>query len=250
MSNKRALVTGGSNGFGAYLATRLAHEGWQVTATGRRSPSEVELVPGLEYLQADLADPEAVRTLAARVGQVPDLVVHSATAYTNRDTDDPDFDGVEGTFRVNTLAPYLISQDLLAAKDDARFCAFIVLNSDTIFGADDKSAVYAASKAALRVLTTGLAHTARSRNAAVSTLTLGPLADDKVNEVEAVAEKTNLSVAEVTRKYLRKSNPNLTIDEFISYEACYESVLYMERIGVHANGMVCKLDGGSTGSLV
>jgi hypothetical protein len=50
--------------------------------------------------------------------------------------------------------------------------------------------------------------------------------------------------------FLRKSNPDLVIDEFIDFESCYRSVVYLTELGAIANGMLCRLDGGSAGSLV
>ncbi|MFC5642409.1 SDR family oxidoreductase [Kitasatospora cinereorecta] len=248
---KRAFVTGTSHGLGARLATRLAEDGWQVTGLGRRPRSETALPPEVRYLQADLSDPKALDELPALIGETPDLIVHNAVSYPPRDVSALTLDELEGIFRVNSLVPYRLTLDLLAAKPPERFCSVVVVNSESIYHADFASGVYAASKAALRVLTTSLADHCRSRNAAVATLLLGPLADPgKVADLRAVAERRGVTEAEITRLFLRKSNPDLVIEQLIDFDACVRSVRYIADLGTTANGMMCKLDGGSSGSLV
>lgn len=249
MAREHALVTGASQGLGAYLAGRLSEEGWKVTGLGRRPESELAGTHSMTYLQADLSQPETLEMLPGRIGKTPDLIVHAAVAY-------PDHGGelslreLERVFRVNALAPYRLTLDLLAAQSQERFCSCIVVNSEVIYHADAQSGAYAASKAALRVLTAALADGCRSRNASVATLQLGPLTDlKKVQQLRAIAAKRGASEEEVTRLFLRRSNPNLVIDQFIDLESCFQSVGYIAGLGAMANGMVCRLDGGSSGSL-
>ncbi|WP_046729981.1 SDR family NAD(P)-dependent oxidoreductase [Streptomyces humi] len=251
MTGRRALVTGACKGLGRYLAASLAAEGWDVTGVGRCPEERVPAVPGVTYLQADLSRPQAATALSGRLDPALDLVVHCAVAYPPARPSGPVPRDLEEVFRVNAFAPYLLALDLLARKPADRFCSHVVVNSEAIYGADDHSAVYAASKAALRVLTAGLAAGCRSAGAAVATLLLGPLADRaKLAEAETVAARKGLPASDVVRLFLRRSNPNLVIDEFIDYASCLRSVRYLAELGPTANGMLCKLDGGSSGSLV
>lgn len=245
---KRAVVTGISHGLGAFIGARLAQEGWNVTGFGR---SELNPVPeGVEYFQADLSSPEVISGLPARIGPTPDLLVHCAVGYpeSGRPLNLVD---MEDVFRVNTLAPYQLTLDLLAAKPSDHFLSCVVVNSEAIYQADNQSGVYAASKAALRVLTTALASECRDSYASTATLLLGPLGSSgKTDGLRAVAAKRGLTEEEITRIFLRKSNPNLVINSLIDYAAVWKSVQYVESLGPIANGMLCKLDGGSSGSLI
>jgi NAD(P)-dependent dehydrogenase (short-subunit alcohol dehydrogenase family) len=250
MPHKHALVTGASQGLGAHIATRLAQEGWRVTGLGRRAAGRSD-AQGIDYLQADLSRQADLDGLLDRIVGAPDLVIHNAVAYPAQGADGPDPSGLEDVFAVNAFAPYRLTQRLLGQQPPDHFCGVIVINSESMFHADHKSGVYAASKAALRVLTTALAEGCRSRNASVSTLLLGPLADPgKVTELRAVAAKRGIDEAEITRVFLRKSNPDLVIDALIDFDACFRSVQYLAGLGRTANGAVCRLDGGSAGSLI
>lgn len=60
------LVTGANGFIGSRVIARLCAGGRAVTATGRRARDAGALPPGCEYVRADLSDPAAIETLAAR----------------------------------------------------------------------------------------------------------------------------------------------------------------------------------------
>lgn len=249
---KRAVIIGATRGLGAYLASRLAEYGWDVTATGRRPAQKVELAPGLAYVEADLSDPASLDLLLQQLHEMtPSLIVHNAVTYGDMGKSSPHLSDLEALFRVNTLIPYLVLLRYLSTVPKDRFCSCIVVNSDSIYHANKTSGVYAASKAALRILTAALADECRSGNASVSTMLLGPLADPrKVGDFRRIAEQRAVTEADIVRAFLRRSNPSFVIDELIDFESCFQTVQYIAGLGRVANGLLCKLDGGSSGSLV
>ncbi|WP_326782480.1 SDR family oxidoreductase [Streptomyces longwoodensis] len=250
---KRALVIGASRSLGIHLASTLAANGWKVVGTGRRPADEVPQADTFDYVRLDLSRADEVRRFMAETGAGGyDLIVHNAVTYGSvQGNPVPGLDELETMFRVNTLVPYQMLHRLLSAQPADRFCSCVVINSDAIYHANKNSAPYAATKAALRVLTTSLADTFRSTPASVATLVLGPLPDPKkLEDFEKVSQRHGLSVDDVTRTYLRKSNPSYVIDRLIDFESCYRSVEYLAGLGPSANGMVCRLDGGSAGSLI
>lgn len=249
---KRAMVIGASQSLGAHLATRLVEQGWMVTGTGRRPFKDVEITQNIEYVQADLSDVDSLNLLSGRLKEVmPDLIVYNAAAYSDWSESIPTLGELEMVFRVNAFMPYRLLLEYLSTASQDRFCSCVMINSDSIYHAHPRSGVYAASKAALRVFTSVLAEVCHSRNASISTLLLGPLADPKkVGELHSIAQRRGLSDEEVIHMYLRKSNPSFVIDSLIDFESCIQSILYIASLGRIANGMLCKLDGGSSGSLV
>jgi retinol dehydrogenase 12 len=123
MSGKVCLVTGATAGIGKITAVALAAQGAQVVIVGRnlqkanntiqliRSATGNEAVP---YFLADFADLQQVRDLVAgfkaRFGRL-DVLVNNAGAYFNMRHETPY--GVEMTFLVNHLAPFLLTNLLL-----------------------------------------------------------------------------------------------------------------------------------------
>lgn len=249
---RRATVVGASQGWGAHLATRLAEEGWDVTAIGRRATPDLDGPERVRYVRADVSTPDGIDTVATELREhEPSLIVYNAVSYGPRDGTLPSLDELEATFRVNALVPYHLLVDHLSKRSQEELCTCVLVNSDSIYHANRYSGIYASSKAALRVLTAALASACQSRNASVATLLLGPLADAaNIDKLREIADRTGADLDEVTRRFLVRSNQSYVIEDFLAYESCVRSVLYIAGLGRDANGMLCKLDGGSSGSLV
>lgn len=247
---RRAFVTGVSRGLGAHLARHLAADGWEVAGVSRSGPRDEE---PFRHVAHDLARSDGVEDLVhIAVGEqgCPDLVVLNAVTYPDADAADPVAEA-ERVMRVNALVPYLFGQALLRTIDATRPTTVVVLNSESMFHADATSGVYPASKAALRVLTTSLAAQARESASCVATLLLGPLAnEEKVRDLRKVATSRNVTEEDITRTFLRRSNPDLVIDRLIDFDVCARTVQHLAGLGHVGNGTVCRIDGGSAGSLV
>ncbi|MGW7005505.1 SDR family NAD(P)-dependent oxidoreductase [Streptomyces sp. NPDC054933] len=123
---KTAVVTAGTGGIGLETALGLAAAGFAVTVVGRdaeRGARAVERInatdpahPG-RFLSANLASLEQVRALADRIatdhatsGEPLTVLVNNVGAmFAKRQ----DLDGVEASFVVNHLSPYLLTELLL-----------------------------------------------------------------------------------------------------------------------------------------
>lgn len=121
----RVLLTGGTSGIGKAAAQQLAAEGATVGVVGRnRERGEaIERSDGpgsITFFQADLAEQAAVRSLASTVRSEfdgLDVLAHNAGVSQGTRTETPD--GIEYTFAVNHLAPYLLTHELLALVREA-----------------------------------------------------------------------------------------------------------------------------------
>src|SRR5258708_37227891 len=80
LTNKTILITGGATGIGFALAKVLAKQNNKVIITGRRLDKlkeAHELVPALQYYQADVSDPASIDSLFSQLkdqGLVLDVV--------------------------------------------------------------------------------------------------------------------------------------------------------------------------------
>jgi retinol dehydrogenase-14 len=134
MSGKVCLVTGATSGIGLVTASALAGMGAEVVITGRRQPRLKEALQLIQEqhpqavvhsLQVDFADLSQVERLAAEFkdrSERLDVLVNNAGAYFNQ-RHATSYDGVERTFVVNHLAPYLLTcclLDRLCASTPAR----------------------------------------------------------------------------------------------------------------------------------
>jgi len=123
-----ALVTGSTSGIGRAAALALGRLGADVVVHGRDTAAGESVVEELTrtgvaatFCEADFTSVEAVRDLAATVRSETDsldILVNNAGGLF-RDSTVTEL-GVETTFHVNHLSPYLLTTELLDHLDDAR----------------------------------------------------------------------------------------------------------------------------------
>jgi retinol dehydrogenase 14 len=122
MAGKTVLITGASSGIGRATAVGLAAMGARLAITGRDhercedSASDVRAAggEGLEVFVEDLSSQAGVRRLASEaIRRLPriDVLVNNIGGYW--DTRHMTADGLEHTFAVNHLAPFLLTNLLL-----------------------------------------------------------------------------------------------------------------------------------------
>ncbi|QDL93222.1 SDR family oxidoreductase [Paroceanicella profunda] len=179
---RAAIVTGSSRGIGAATARRLARDGYAVTVNCLSSTDlAAQVVAGIEaeggraiWLQADVADPDAVRALFAANEEAfggVDVVVGNAGIMNVgpfADMTDAAFDrmiatNVKGGF--NTLR-----EAARHVRDGGRI---ITLSSGIVRQTPPAAAAYAGTKAELQIYARGLAKELAGRNITVNAVAPG-----------------------------------------------------------------------------
>lgn len=123
MKGRTVLVTGSTDGIGKATAMELASRGAKVLMHGRNSEKgravleEIRRRTGndnLEFFKADFSSQREVQRLAAEVKESQDrlhvLINNAGTFSSQRRLTE---DGLEMTFAVNHLAPFLLTHELL-----------------------------------------------------------------------------------------------------------------------------------------
>lgn len=161
-----AVITGASGGIGEAISIALAREGVKLLLAGR-STEKLEIVaerardlsPGVETFAGDLADDEVIRALADRAQKAfggASILIHSIGLFLAGPIETSSVDELDRQYRVNTRAPYLLTQALLPSLI-TREGQIVFINSSAGFHpAKAGWAAYSASKHALRALADGL----------------------------------------------------------------------------------------------
>lgn len=123
MTRRTIVITGASDGIGAAAARRLSREGANVVVVGR-SQSKTTAVAneiGADYFVADFADLAQVRALADKIkSEYPRIDVLANNAGGMCKQPETTVDGLEKTYQVNYLAPFLLTTHLLDVLVDSR----------------------------------------------------------------------------------------------------------------------------------
>ena len=190
---KVALVTGGSRGIGAAVATRLAREGADVAFTFLRNKERADDVveaitrTGRRALaiQADSANEDAVtgavdRTVAHLGGL--NILVSSAAAYTTGEFAELDSAVVTETLAVNLRAPFAAAQAATRhmRAGDRIICIGSMVADRTAFPG---YVLYAMSKSALTGFTRALGRELGPRAITVNLVNPGPT-DTELNPAD------------------------------------------------------------------
>ena len=198
MQNKICMVTGATSGMGKATATALAQMGATVILVARNQSKgeavrdEIRKQSGnmdVEVMLADLSSQQSVRKLAEKFRQnyqhLHVLINNAGGIFFTRETT---VDGVEMTFAVNHLAPFLLTNlllDVLKASTPARIIN-ISSNVESIgnINFDDLQhekryvsiIAYAQAKLAMMLFTYELARRLEETGITVNAVTPGPVA--------------------------------------------------------------------------
>jgi len=159
---KRALVTGGTQGVGAAIVSRLAAAGAKVATTARSDPSGTD--PSDLFIRADVTSPDGVRAIAGaileRYGGL-DILVHnvggsSAPAGGFSALTDEEW---QRELDLNLLAAVRLDRALLPEMLKRRAGVIVHVTSiQRVLPLHDATLAYAAAKAALSTYSKGLAN--------------------------------------------------------------------------------------------
>ncbi len=145
-----ALVTGASSGIGREVAAQLHAKGYTVYGTSRHPDALADRkVPGVRYLELDLADDESIVACAAAAGPV-DLLVNNAGESMLGPIEDVPVSAVERLFRVNVVGQIALTKAVLPGMRERGGGTIVMVGSMLGSLPIPFRSTYAAAKAALR----------------------------------------------------------------------------------------------------
>jgi len=163
VQGKRALVTGGSRGIGAEIATVLADTGADVGIVGRdaaglEATRQAVIKKGRRCvaIQADLGTVEGPRTAGTQAleffGTLDILVNNAGVFYSERilETTVDHWDEIQAT---NLRAPFLLAQAVVPGMIKQRSGKIINVSSVASVSGCEGHAAYSASKGGMNILT-------------------------------------------------------------------------------------------------
>lgn len=148
MSDKYALVTGGSSGIGAAICKSLLDDGYEVVSLSRRNSDKPP--KGLHQVQVDLADPAATREAAREVASRFPIttVVHNAGAIREKPLEEVTLEDLQALTNLHLAAALSLVQAQLPLMKQRRFGRIVLMSTRAVLGLANRTA-YSATKAGM-----------------------------------------------------------------------------------------------------
>lgn len=252
IANKKALVSGSSQGIGFAIAKTLAAEGAQVVINGR---NEAKLVAAkqkilaeypqarVEYVAADLSNSDACNQLASKHPQI-DILVNTLGIFEPKDfMDIPDEDW-ERFFNVNVLSGVRLSRAYLPYMKEKDWGRIIFISSESAIQIPQEMIHYGTTKTAQLAISRGLAETCAGTGITVNAVLPGPTRSEGVVEfVNQVSGGQNFEAFE--KEFFQSMRPSSLIKRFADTQEVANMVVYLcSPLASATTGAAIRVDGG------
>jgi NAD(P)-dependent dehydrogenase (short-subunit alcohol dehydrogenase family) len=161
LDGKTVVITGGGQGIGEGISQAMLDAGASVVVA-QRSPLPPTLAarPGIEWIEADLAEPHSYEAIAAAVDKSHDSVdalVNNAGFMFEQTLEQMQLDDWNRMLAVNLTAPAFLSRALLPLLRAAGSASIVNIGSIEGLAANPEHAAYCASKGGVHALTRAMA---------------------------------------------------------------------------------------------
>lgn len=232
LSNKTALVTGGTRGIGRAIAMRLYEAGAKVIITGNSAPSwSVEV----KYEKVNFSKTEELLSFTKKMSHAKiDILINNAGINKIAKLENIELADFLNIQSVNLKAPFLLCQALVPGMLKAGFGR--IVNIGSIFGRISKEyrTSYSASKFALEGITRSLALELASQNILINCVAPGFIDTELTREV-------------LSKDQIDELSSQVPLNRLGKPEEVAELVLFLASVeNTYCTGETILIDGGFT----
>jgi NAD(P)-dependent dehydrogenase (short-subunit alcohol dehydrogenase family) len=254
LTNKRAFISGSTQGIGYSIARALLREGAAVVVNGRDENRLQHAVQKLEAdvpdgtvtgIAADFTEPGEVQELLTTLGRVDILVNNVGLFEVAPFAAIPDEDWTR-YFEVNVMSGVRLSRALLPGMLDAGWGRILFIGSESGVNIPADMIHYGMAKAGMLAVGNGLAKLTRGTGVTVNTILGGPTYSDGVaNTIRGIAEAQQISTDDL-KAAISSGNQTSLLERFIDPDEIANLAVYLSSpLSSATNGTAVRADGGT-----
>jgi len=253
LTDKTALVTGGTAGIGLEIARSLAAEGARVIITGRNrakldaATADIMASGGADVtgLLADAGTAEGAAAIAKAAPSV-DILINNLGIYESKafgDISDADWSRL---FEVNVMSGVRLSRSYLPGMLTRNWGRIIFISSESGLAIPEDMIHYGTTKTAQLSIARGLAQLTRGTNVTVNSVLPGPTRSDGIEDfLRSQASDPSAPIKEIEAEFFAKARASSILQRMIEAEEIANLVAYLASPRSSAtNGAALRAEGG------
>ncbi|WP_374552828.1 SDR family NAD(P)-dependent oxidoreductase [Sphingobium yanoikuyae] len=253
ISEKIALVTGGTAGIGLEIARALAREGTKTIITGRdqdkldRAITDLRGSAGakIEGILADAGTAHGTTVISSAVPKV-DILVNNLGIYESKTFGDIPDAAWSHLFDVNVMSGVRLSRTYLPAMLERNWGRIIFISSESGLAVPSDMIHYATTKTAQLTVSRGLAQLTRGTGVTVNSVLPGPTRSDGIEAfLRSQASDPSAPVKQIEAEFFATARSTSILQRMGEAEEIANLVVYLASPRSSAtNGAAVRAEGG------
>lgn len=254
LKNKKALITGSTDGIGFATAVSLAKEGADVYLNGRDEEKLKQAIDKLKKevpeakvsgVSADFSKVENVNRLIEKLPKV-DILVNNVGIYGDLPFETTEDEEWLKYYEVNVLSGVRLSRHYAGYMKQQNWGRIIFLSSESAINIPDDMILYGVTKTAYLSLSRGLAKYFSGTNITVNAVLPGPTWSKGNHEnMQKVAEEKGITEEEASKLFIKEKRPSSIIQRFAEPEEVANLITYLASpLSSATTGAALRVDGG------
>lgn len=254
LKEKKAFISGSTQGIGFSIAKQLLQEGTSVIINGRSKEKTEWAVKKLQQefpdaeisgIAADFAIREDIIRLSEELSDI-DILINNVGIFGVNDFYEISDEDWYHYFEINVMSGMRLSRKLLPGMIKKNAGRIIFISSESGVNVPENMIHYGMTKAAMSALSNGLSKLTKGTAVTVNTILGGPTYSDGVaTTVEQIAEGQNLTVDQMKDIIIKNSNPHILLQRFINPEEIASLAVYLSSpLSIAVNGASLRADSG------
>ena len=254
LKEKKAFISGSTQGIGFAIAVKLLEEGASVIINGRNEEKTnlaVEKLqkqfPGanISSVTADFSKTEDVSKLMGNLVDI-DILVNNVGYFGLSNFYETTDEEWYNYYEVNVMSGMRLSRKLLPEMIKRNSGRIIFISSESGVNVPENMINYGMTKAAMSALSNGLSKLTKGTLVTVNTILGGPTYSEGVaGAVESIAGLHNLDVEQMKSNIIQHSNPHILLQRFIEPDEIAHLAVYLASpLSVATNGGCVRADSG------